>query len=170
MDSQLLLKLTNDCKVALSKGSFEEAETIFEILNFIYGDSGISEYYSLVDLLRCFESWVHEAYINQKSKQFVYFIKDLKTKNIKIGCTTNIEKRIKQLNTRYETKFAVLGLLAVEKMYDAEHFFHIAFKKYNVKNEFFNIPDSILTPVISMIAEGKSYSHIKNVIEQNFII
>lgn len=174
MDKELLFKLVLDCKKSLDKMDFNEDDSIFFILNYIYGDTGLSEYYELYSLLRLYESYAIDSLCNNVSSgnSIIYFIKDINSNNIKIGCSTNFEKRLKQLSTRFETKFEVLSILKIqnEKMYQVENYFHRYFRKYRVKNEIFDIPGNIIQPILTLIDLGKDFKEVRNYMEQNKVV
>lgn len=65
----------------------------------------------------------------------IYFIKSERTGDIKIGRTTNLTARIKQLHTASSDVLRVLGVFAGQPQ--DERFFHEAFKDLRLNGEWF---------------------------------
>lgn len=102
--------------------------------------------YILNELYRCY--WFE----TNRKNSFVYFIYNKETKLIKIGCTENPIKRLKQLNSMFLNHFGVkdaLELLSLcyvpdGSMRKAEKDFHEEFSEYRVHGEWFSIPNKEL--------------------------
>ena len=74
----------------------------------------------------------------------VYFILNSETKLIKIGCSKDINKRYKDLQSQnehlgYTSKLILLDKILVENYYDLEQYIHSKFSNKRVINEWFDI-------------------------------
>ena len=145
--------------------NFEETESILSILKYVYGD--LPEFWYLYDILRIYKVYQYEqCYLKAlNDNSIIYFIKDKKTNLVKIGCSQNFERRIKQLKTRYETDFEVLYKLPITgNMFEYEALFHTLFYNNRVKGEFFNLAEEDINKIKSFKLEGKNYNEIKKLI------
>lgn len=88
----------------------------------------------------------------------VYFILNDRTKQVKIGCSNDIENRLNILKSEmqhlgFDDKLILLDKVVTDKYYDVELFLHNKFKKYRKIGEWFEIDKDIL---LSFIKEFKS--------------
>lgn len=164
----LLLRLMSDYVSAVDKRDFKESQDILDIMNYIWGASEDKVYNHIYSLLLIYRSWVYSCFENSVSEKssLVYFIRDKNSNLIKIGCTTNLDERLSQLKRRYETDYEVLFTLHIgdNTVYQAENFFHRLYKQYRRKGEFFELPQKEVEKLQNLVADGKGYNQIKDII------
>jgi hypothetical protein len=94
------------------------------------------------------------------SKSVVYFITPIHSRRVKIGVTTNVEKRLKALQTGHHAKLAVLLIIPGDSI--AERSLHNRFKKDHELGEWFVLSDAIKAFIIEnggeRLAPSGSYS------------
>lgn len=85
---------------------------------------------------------------------YVYFVKS--TNNlIKIGSTTNVERRLKQLQTGSPGELELLGYIETEDSYALESKLHEEYKTLRVSGEWFNIPVKQVEELIDKYNDSK---------------
>jgi len=67
-----------------------------------------------------------------------------KTNLVKIGVSTNIEKRLKQIQTSCPYKIELFEKANVKDAFGHERALHNQYKKFKLKGEWFLLPDWIL--------------------------
>ncbi|KRN31137.1 GIY-YIG nuclease family protein [Liquorilactobacillus mali] len=77
------------------------------------------------------------------SQGYVYF---LKSKNglVKIGCTSNLGRRIKAIQAMNPEKLVLIGKIKTSKWYQLENEIHNFFKKYLIHGEWYDIKENNL--------------------------
>ena len=74
----------------------------------------------------------------------IYFYHLKESNKVKIGCSTNIPQRIKQLNTAIHEQGELIRVIE-EQDFGAEKWLHGYFKKYRSKGEWFDFTNEMLT-------------------------
>jgi hypothetical protein len=72
------------------------------------------------------------------TKGFVYIIQEEFTGHVKIGVSTNIGQRLRNLQTANSGKLKVIGIKASNDPYTLEHELHQKFKDYRIQGEWFS--------------------------------
>lgn len=80
---------------------------------------------------------------------FVYFVNVSKTSQYKIGCTTNLDNRICALQTATPNKLTLIHSIAGG--YKTEKYLHKVFKQYQIRNEWFDLPDYVSDEIKNII-------------------
>lgn len=75
----------------------------------------------------------------------IYFIADESTNTVKIGVTKDVYKRLTALQTGHSTKLKLLHV--TEGSYEEEKCLHKKYKKYKVRNEWFDLSDEIVNDI-----------------------
>lgn len=78
----------------------------------------------------------------ERVKGVVYFLKDKEVGLVKIGRTTDLEKRIKSLEYEYETNLELLAKLPSDNVVNLEKKMHLKFKESNFSGEWFKLSES----------------------------
>ena len=158
MNELILEKYRNEL---MSAGVNKEDLELWDLIMDIYLPQLENEISNLKDLYTNLVSTNHyilnELYRSywfetNRKNSFVYFIYNKVTKLIKIGCTENPIKRLKQLNSMFFNHFGVEDALELLTLYyvpdgsmqKAEKDFHEEFSKYRVHGEWFSIPNKEL--------------------------
>lgn len=81
---------------------------------------------------------------NSRKSEWVYFLREGNTDNIKIGLTKNLQKRIKTLQTGNSNILSLVAYIEAKNMYELETKFHKYFEYCNGSGEWFNIPNEVL--------------------------
>ena len=99
------------------------------------------------------------------SKGYIYFLQDIKTGLVKIGCTRNVERRmksIKALNYIETRRISVFEAGDENTMFSYERALHKKYDKYHEHHEWFSLPENL---VQALLAEGREYHEIKRTLE-----
>lgn len=90
--------------------------------------------------------------IPKPSKAVIYFLKNKGSGHIKIGYTFRLQQRILTLQSANSDKLFTWGLLYVDhdRAKFWEHAIHDALKEYNIRGEWFNVPEDTLKHVYSV--------------------
>lgn len=81
------------------------------------------------------------------SSECVYFIKDINTNHVKIGRTTDINRRFKQLQEPSVVQLEIFHLVYTDNSRWLEKWFHVIFKRYHLWGEIFNFPVQVLDAI-----------------------
>jgi hypothetical protein len=74
-------------------------------------------------------------------KSYIYFIGDMEKQVVKIGMSQNVERRKRAIQTYYPWELKVFHI--VEGDEKKEKWFHKWFKRYRIKNEWFEIKGKV---------------------------
>lgn len=96
------------------------------------------------------------------SKKFisgVYFILNEDTKLIKVGCSKDINKRYRDLQSQnehlgYTNKLVLLDKILVDNYYDLEQYIHNKFSEKRVINEWFDITEKDINEIKSELDDN----------------
>lgn len=88
---------------------------------------------------------------DSKTKSYVYFIQGEKGGPIKIGYSTNVESRVKELQTGFPTKLVVLALIPGRIWHETE--LHKRFQKHRLHGEWFKPVPELLEYIESVKRE-----------------
>lgn len=86
-----------------------------------------------------FESCING--INDQFDSWVYYIAASGTKRYKIGVTTNIERRMSDLQSH--SPIDLFLVWRVPGGFELERAFHRKYKKYRIRHEWFEFPDEV---------------------------
>jgi predicted GIY-YIG superfamily endonuclease len=86
--------------------------------------------------------------------QCLYFIKESKQPNYKIGYTSNINNRIKELQTGNPRKLTIYKTILALRCEKLETYLHTYFSDNKIKNEWFKLKTSHIKNIISKITDG----------------
>ena len=93
------------------------------------------------------ESLIEELDDISFSKECVYFIKDVNTNFVKVGRTSDIYRRFRELQEPSVVKLEIFHLVYTENSKELEKHFHRIFNKYHQWGEVFYISDTILQSI-----------------------
>lgn len=80
-------------------------------------------------------------------KSHIYILKADGTNYTKIGRTSDIAKRLETLQTGCPYNLVPIGFWLVDRATEMEMFLHWQLRKYRVRLEWFDLPESVLTTV-----------------------
>lgn len=83
--------------------------------------------------------------------KFVYFIQNPKSKEIKIGLTKDIKRRLNDIKTYFPYGIELLHIIEGNKLFEME--LHEKFKNYNISGEWFEPAEEILNYISSLKGE-----------------
>ena len=95
--------------------------------------------------------------IDRTKKDFVYFVQDCSSNNIKIGVSKDVKKRIKSLQTASSSNLVLMGQLLGGR--SLEKFLHKVFARYRVKREWFK-PAAPILNFISQYCDDRNISYV----------
>jgi hypothetical protein len=84
----------------------------------------------------------------------IYFIQD--KQYVKIGCTDNLDRRIKELQTATPNKLKLL--LVMEGSFDTESTLHFLFASYRYRGEWFRYKDKLKYCIRGCIDTNNPYN------------
>lgn len=85
------------------------------------------------------------------SKSYIYIINQTSTNFYKIGVSSDVSYRLKQLQTAAPKKLVVVYSKSMDYAYIMESLIHRLLDKYNTEGEWFEVDGSIIDDVISLI-------------------
>jgi predicted small secreted protein len=80
--------------------------------------------------------------------KYIYLIKESENNYYKVGVSSNITQRIKQLQTGFAGTIELIEKYPSEYSHKIEKSLHRKYNQYNIKGEWFNLPDSVINDFI----------------------
>lgn len=87
---------------------------------------------------------------------YVYFLRDINGLT-KIGCTSNLTNRKNSLKKEFGN-LVLMKLIKSKNMVNLERYYHIIFKKYHVKGEWFNLEEKEINALKVGTCEKENYN------------
>lgn len=134
---------------ALSRQSVHELKSrnmsAEQIIEWLYKSAHEAEVLNTRFMKNEMPSYREQLSVAQNGKSgFVYFMYAGEHKIMKIGCSTNPEKRVKQIRKEYGYDIQIIAKVRTTMMYELEREFHNLFISRHKHGEWFNIgPEQI---------------------------
>jgi len=133
--------INNFMSLKLSNGEFlliQKNNNILINKNFISTEKSIDDIE--IDLEKIQNIVDKIKHINKNENINIYLIHIINTDYYKIGCTSDVNKRLSSLQTSNPLKLELIH--SFSGGYKVEYYMHKIFQLYNVNNEWFRLPDN----------------------------
>jgi len=85
---------------------------------------------------------------------YVYLLQPVGVNIYKIGCTTDLDNRMKRYKSKYKFPVQYVGAIRYKDYFQAEREWHSMYTKYNLVGEWFVLPEPEVLYFVSMGAQS----------------